>query len=134
MVDHGVDGSLDLSYAEVWEKGLTDVFIAAEEIGLGTNPDVNSGNPIGMGMGAGCMYQGARTTSSSYLKNAPSNLTIVLDSPSAKVLFGGKKATGVETISGKKYYAKKDVILSAGVCQNFITRLTHGRVLTSCRH
>jgi choline dehydrogenase-like flavoprotein len=113
--DHGVDGPLHLSYADPFEKGLGDVFQAAEEVGMGTNPDVNSGNPIGMGMGAGCMYKGARTTASSYLDDAPPNLTIVLNSPSAKVIMDGKKAIGVKTIGGQEYYARRDVILSAGV-------------------
>lgn len=51
LVDHGRSGPLHVSYADPWEKGVADVFVAAEEVGLGTNPDVNSGNPIGMGMG-----------------------------------------------------------------------------------
>jgi hypothetical protein len=51
-VDHGTTGPLHLSYAPKFEKGLEDVFIAAEEVGMGLNPDVNSGNPLGMGMGA----------------------------------------------------------------------------------
>lgn len=89
--------------------------MAAEEVGWGTNKDVNSGNPIGMGMGASCMYKGARTTASVYLEGAPENFTIVTNSPSAKVLLEGKKAVGVKTIEGKEYRAKKDVILSAGV-------------------
>ncbi|KAI9050741.1 hypothetical protein LZ554_004861 [Drepanopeziza brunnea f. sp. 'monogermtubi'] len=112
--DHGTTGPLHLSYADPWEKGLTDVFVAAEEIGLGINPDVNSGNPIGMGMGATCAYQGSRTTASAYLENAPSNLTIALNSPIAKVVMEGKKAVGVETLEGKKYLARKDVVLSGG--------------------
>jgi hypothetical protein len=33
--DHGTDGPLHLSYADPWERGLTDVFQAAEEVGLG---------------------------------------------------------------------------------------------------
>lgn len=67
--DHGTVGPLHLSYADPWEKGLTDVFQAAEELGLGVNPDVNSGNPIGMGLAAGCMYQGSRTTAAAYCKD-----------------------------------------------------------------
>jgi hypothetical protein len=68
-----------------------------------------------MGMGAGCMYHGARTTSSAYLVDAPDNLTIITDSPGAKVLMDGKKAIGVRTIGGKEYFASRDVLLSAGV-------------------
>lgn len=89
--------------------------MAAEEVGLGINKDVNSGNPIGMGMGASCLYKGARTTATAYLKDAPQNLTVVTDAPGAKVLMDGKKAIGVKTIDGRKYYAKKEVVLSAGV-------------------
>ncbi|TVY48290.1 Alcohol dehydrogenase [acceptor] [Lachnellula occidentalis] len=113
--DHGTNGLLHLSYADPWEKGVADSFIAAEEIGLGVCKDVNSGNPIGMGMGAGCMYKGSRTSASDFLENAPSNLTIKTDAPIAKVLLSSSKsATGVETIDGHTYHAKKEVILSAG--------------------
>jgi choline dehydrogenase-like flavoprotein len=112
--DHGTNGPLHVSYADQWEKGLTDVFKAAEEIGLGINPDVNSGNPIGMGLGAGCMHRGLRTTASAYLESAPSNLTIMLNSPVAKVLMSGNQARGVKTIDGREIYAKNDVMLSGG--------------------
>ena len=113
-LDHGTSGPLHLSYATTFEKGLEDVFIAAEELGMGVNSDVNSGNPIGMGMGAACMYQGSRTTASSYLENAPSNLTIAVNSTVAKVIMSGKKAKGIKTIDGREYFAKTDVILSGG--------------------
>jgi hypothetical protein len=43
LPDHGTSGPLHLSYANEFEKGLTDVFQAAEELGLG----VNSGKLIG---------------------------------------------------------------------------------------
>ncbi|KAF4630105.1 hypothetical protein G7Y89_g8033 [Cudoniella acicularis] len=113
--DHGTSGPLHLSYADSWERGIEDIFIAAEETGMGVNNDVNNGNPIGMGMGAGCMYQGVRTTASAYLENAPSNLTIMTNSPIAKVILSeDKTAKGVQTIEGQEYYAKKEVILSAG--------------------
>jgi len=112
--DHGTNGPLHLSYADPWEKGMADVFQAAKEIGWGVNPDVNSGNPIGLGLGAACMYKGARTTAASYLENAPDNLTVLTNSPTAKVLFSGKKAMGIRTIEGKEFHAKQGVILSAG--------------------
>ncbi|PMD48672.1 GMC oxidoreductase [Hyaloscypha variabilis F] len=112
--DHGTSGPLHLSYADPWEKGLTDVFKAAEETGLGVNPDVNSGNPLGMGLGAACMYQGSRTTASAYLEDAPANLTIKVNSPVAKLLISGNKAIGVRTIAGSDFHAKHEVILSGG--------------------
>jgi choline dehydrogenase-like flavoprotein len=115
MTDHGTNGPLHLTFASPWERGLENVFIAAQEMGMGVNPDVNSGNPIGMGLGAGCLYNGIRTTASAYLQGAPDNLTIKLQSPVAKVLVDGLKATGVRTVDGREFKAKKDVILSLGV-------------------
>lgn len=88
---------------------------------MGTNPDVNSGNPIGMGLGATCAYKGERTTASSYLRDAPSNLTFALNTTVAKVLINGNKAAGIKTIEGKEFFAKKDVILSGGVSQCSLT-------------
>jgi choline dehydrogenase-like flavoprotein len=64
------------------------------------------------------MYQGARTTAAAYLKDAPSNLTIAVNSAVANVILDGKKARGIKTIQGKEYFAKKDVILSAGALQS----------------
>jgi choline dehydrogenase-like flavoprotein len=76
---------------------------------------VNNGNPIGLGMGAGCMYKGTRTTASAFLQDAPENLIIKTNSPIAKVLLSSSKvATGVETIDGRTYHAKNEVVLSAG--------------------
>lgn len=114
LIDHGSDGPLQLSYAPIWEKGIHHIYEAAEELGMGTNPDVNSGNPIGMGMGTSTMYKGDRTTASCYLEGAPSNLSIVINSPIAKVVLSGKKASGVQTIDGRLFYAKNEVILSGG--------------------
>lgn len=68
-----------------------------------------------MGMGATCAYAGERTTAAAYLQGAPSNLTLALNSPVAKVLMQGNKATGIQTIAGQEFRAKKDVILSGGV-------------------
>lgn len=112
--DHGTNGPLDLSYAPIWEKGITDVYVAAKQAGMPLNPDVNSGNPIGMGMGSSSMHKGLRTTASSYLPLMGPRFETVLNAPVAKVLFDGKKTTGIRTIGGREFYARKDVILSAG--------------------
>jgi hypothetical protein len=68
-----------------------------------------------MGMGAASIYKGARITAASFLEDAPTNLTIAVNSPIAKVLLKGKKATGVVTVDGREYRARRDVILSGGV-------------------
>jgi hypothetical protein len=40
-------GPLHLSYADPWEKGVTDVFKAAEELGLDVNPGQYNSHPTG---------------------------------------------------------------------------------------
>ncbi|KAM3065131.1 hypothetical protein ACMFMG_006108 [Clarireedia jacksonii] len=120
--DHGTTGPINLSYAPIWEKNLPDIFVAARQTSLPLNPDLNSGNPIGMGMGASTMYAGLRTTAQSYLSLAGPNLHLVTDSPVARILFDPAskngtqpaKAIGVTTVNGTSYFAKHDVILSAG--------------------
>lgn len=39
MTDHGSNGPLHLSYVDTWEKGVSEVFVAAEETGFGVNTD-----------------------------------------------------------------------------------------------
>jgi choline dehydrogenase-like flavoprotein len=113
--DHSSSGSLHLTYGDSWLPNVGDIFIAAEQSGLRTNKDVNSGDPIGMGMGSVCIYEGKRlTASSAYLAHPPSNLTVLPNSPVANVIFNGKTATGVKTIDGRTFYATKEVIISGG--------------------
>ncbi len=64
--------------------------------------DLNSGNPLGMGVSPSSSAMGQRVTAAtSYLDDAPKNLPIVTDSPVTRVLFDGKKAVGVES-NGKQ--------------------------------
>ncbi|PQE17554.1 hypothetical protein CJF30_00009567 [Rutstroemia sp. NJR-2017a BBW] len=120
--DHGTTGPLPLSYAPTWEKNLPDVFRAAQQTSLPLNPDINSGNPIGMGMGASTMYSGLRTTAQSYLSIAGPNFHLQTNSPVARIIFSPPsedpnqkpKAIGVTTISGTSYFSKSSIILSAG--------------------
>jgi len=67
FIDHGTCGPLHLSYADPMEKGLTDVFIAAKEIGLAVNPDMNSGDPIGFGVGPAVSISRLQTIDHGYL-------------------------------------------------------------------
>lgn len=68
-----------------------------------------------MGLASVCIYKNQRLTASdAYLANAPSNLTILPNSPTAHIIFKNKRAIGVKTISDHSFYAKKEVILSGG--------------------
>ncbi|KAJ5379167.1 hypothetical protein N7509_012286 [Penicillium cosmopolitanum] len=58
-------------------------------------------------------HQGLRSTAEDLVAGDKNNLTIATDAPVQRVILEGKKAVGVEA-NGKKYYASKEVILSAG--------------------
>lgn len=91
------------------------MFRAAEQVLGRVNPDVNSGDPIGMGIGTQCVHNNARVTaSSSYLANHPSNLTVITAAHVAKVLLDGKTAKGVRTVDGREFTARQEVIVSGG--------------------
>lgn len=113
--DHSSVGKLHLTYGDSWLPDVGDIFLAAEQSGLRINKDVNRGDPIGMGMGSQCIYEGQRlTASNAYLSKRPQNLTVRVNSPVAKVMFKEKVAIGVETADGSKFLARKEVVLSGG--------------------
>ncbi|PGH00175.1 hypothetical protein AJ79_08280 [Helicocarpus griseus UAMH5409] len=115
--NHGHDGPLHVSLPPQWENGITELFDAGARYGIPLNPDVNSGNPIGMCI-APCTYLGGyRITSESILfNNTPKNVKLVTDAKVSKVIFKDnlKIAAGVETTDGRTFTAKQEVILSAG--------------------
>jgi choline dehydrogenase-like flavoprotein len=113
--EHGTSGNVDLTYGDDWLPDIEDVYVAAEQSGHRVNPDVNNGDPIGMGMGSVCIAKGIRATSASaYLSQPPSNLKILPNAPVARLIFDGKRAIGVQTIDGRKLLARKEVIVSGG--------------------
>ncbi|EXJ94472.1 hypothetical protein A1O1_02868 [Capronia coronata CBS 617.96] len=112
--DHSDSGVIDLTYGGPWIPDIENIFIAAEQVGISTNKDVNSGNPIGLGMGTVCCIDGKRITAAKYLEDPPSNLTIVTGALVAKVLLEGKKARGLLTDDGRVFSARCEVIISGG--------------------
>ncbi|KAK0642364.1 Dehydrogenase patE [Lasiodiplodia hormozganensis] len=112
---HGDKGPLQIEFAKGWEWSIEENFQAADQaIGLKPNLDINSGNPIGIGVVPATSKNSIRSTSkTAMLENAPSNLTILTDKLVEKVVFEGKKAVGV-LANGETYLASKEVVLSAG--------------------
>ncbi|KAJ6023699.1 hypothetical protein N7540_004496 [Penicillium herquei] len=123
--DHGYDGPLKVGYAKDWDMDLPLILDSFEEAGLPRNLDHNSGNPIGMGLMINSASAGRRTTAALFEQGQNSDSRVpnwmILHAPVTRVIFNEKKAIGVETRSQpgtdlnlKRYYATKEVILSAG--------------------
>ncbi|KAJ5522641.1 hypothetical protein N7513_013214 [Penicillium frequentans] len=112
--DHGSEGPLHVGFAREWERDFTELLDVFEEAGFPLNPDHNSGNPIGMSVLINSASNGLRSTAEDLVIGyEKDNLTIITGAPVQRVLLEGKKAVGVES-NGKKYYATREVILSAG--------------------
>jgi len=111
-----MSGAIDLTYGNAWMTNVGVIFIAAAQAGLSLNKDVNSGNPIGMGMGSVSITPDGRrlTAANAYLQDVPSNLAIVENTTVSRVVFENKRAVGLETVLGKTYRARCEVILSGG--------------------
>lgn len=110
---HGDNGPLDIGFPFVWERDLPMNMDLFEEYGLPLNPDINSGNPLGMALCPNTALKGQRTTAAAFLEKAPNNLTVLTDTVIDKIILEDKVAVGVEA-EGKQFFASKDVILSAG--------------------
>ncbi len=112
--DHGSDGLLKVGFPAIWERNLTGMMDIATAAGYRANPDMNSGNPMGISVAPQTAYKGVRSTAADMLTKVPSNLHILTDAQVAHIIFDGKTATGISTLGGQTYCATKDVILSAG--------------------
>ena len=100
---HGKEGPLSVEYAEKYEKSLAPSMEAFKDAGFELNPDINSGNPLGMGVSPSTASNGTRVTAASaFLEPKPENLTIKINTPIARVLLEGKRAVGVEAINGER--------------------------------
>ncbi|KAF2817124.1 alcohol oxidase [Mytilinidion resinicola] len=113
--DHGQEGTVDISIPVDLEKGSEAYLDALLNLGHPLNLDLNSGNPIGVGVFPSSYSRQGRTTSATaHLESPPSNLTIWTENKVARLLKNGKKIVGVEVDDGRKASSFKDVIVSAG--------------------
>jgi choline dehydrogenase-like flavoprotein len=96
--NHGTDGPLHVELAKIWEPEqlVFNVLDSARTYGFGNNLDINSGDPLGVGVAPNTSYKGyRRTAASAFLQDPPSNLKIIINSPVTKILIEDKRAVGV---------------------------------------
>jgi choline dehydrogenase-like flavoprotein len=114
---HGRSGTLHVSNPR-HRHPLSEAFVkAAVEAGLPANDDFNGENQEGVGFYQSTTYEGRRWSSAqAFLREAETrpNLTIMTETKVARVLFDGKRASGVELLDGRKISAAKEIALTAG--------------------
>lgn len=117
---HGADGPLSVSDA-TGPHPLCDAFIAAAcEAGHSANPDFNGRTQEGAGYYQTTTRHGRRCSAAvAYLRpiRRRKNLTIATGALARRILFSGRRATGVEwsdTFGVKAASASREVIICAG--------------------
>src|SRR5688572_24608973 len=117
---HGVGGPLTVS-DPVDKHAMCEAFFdAAQSCGYPRNDDINGASQMGFGYNQLTQRRGRRcSTAVAYLRPARSrsNLTIATDAHATRILFSGKRAVGLEYLSGgtrHTAHARREVILAAG--------------------
>ncbi|KIW00229.1 uncharacterized protein PV09_08267 [Verruconis gallopava] len=113
--DHSTSGKIDISYGGPWIPDIGNIFVAAEQIGMRVNADINDGDPIGLGMGTVNCWKGKRIhAAAAYLPGCGPNLTVVTNALVSKIMVENKRAVAVEAADGRVFFARKEIILSGG--------------------
>jgi choline dehydrogenase len=114
---HGRKGTLHVSRTR-YRHPLSQAFVeAAVQAGLKANPDFNGAEQEGAGFYQTTTHRGRRWSSAqAFLREAErrSNLRIITEARVARILFEGKRATGVELIDGRRFAAVREIALTAG--------------------
>ncbi|EFQ85132.1 hypothetical protein CFE70_008056 [Pyrenophora teres f. teres 0-1] len=112
---HGTAGNLKVGLPKELEGGAEPQMKALVKDGWKINLDLNSGDPVGLGIFPSSYSREGKTTSAiAHLVDAPENLHVWTDAKVAKFMWEGKKVAGVITEDGRQATAKKEVVICGG--------------------
>jgi choline dehydrogenase len=114
---HGRKGTLHVSRTR-YRHPLSKAFVqAAIEAGIKANPDFNGAQQEGVGFYQTTTHRGRRWSSAqAFLREAERrpNLRIITQARVARILFEGKRASGVDLMDGRRFTARREIALTAG--------------------
>lgn len=111
----GSSGPLQIGFAKNWEPAVSGMLDVCQDAGHQLCYDMNSGDPIGVGVSASTATQGVRRTAAEFVKDPPANLTILTNTPVNKLVFDNNKCVGVEIAGATSpLFARNEVIVSSG--------------------
>ncbi|KAI1554551.1 BetA Choline dehydrogenase [Pyrenophora tritici-repentis] len=112
---HGTAGNVEVGLPKELEGGAEPQIEALVKEGWKVNLDLNSGDPVGVGIfPSSYSRQGKTTSATAHLLDAPENVHIWTDAKVAKFVWAGKKVVGIVTEDGRNATAKKEVIICGG--------------------
>lgn len=113
--EQSTTGLVDLCYGESWLPDIENIYVAAEQVGMKVNADINDGDPIGLGMGTVNCWKGKRIHAAiAYLPGCGPNLTVATGGLASKIVVEEGRAVAVNTLDGRTFTARKEIILSGG--------------------
>lgn len=117
---HGTDGPLAV-YDQAYTHKMSKIWVqACQQAGLAFNPDFNSGHQDGCGFYQINAGEARRSSAAvAYLKPARKrkNLKVMVNTRVLRIVFEGKRAVGVEVLSGGKRHilrSAREVVVTAG--------------------
>lgn len=116
---HGVDGDIEVSGADTFDKSTIKFLKAFEELGLDIVDDMSNPDKIGAGRFSHTIRDGRRDSSLTAMLNKvqTGNLHVLKDTFVTKILIENDTAVGVQAFLNDQefyFYAAKEVIVSAG--------------------
>jgi len=114
---HGAGGPMTVDFARDVNPSAAAFIAAGEQLGYPVSGDLNGTDRTGFGIAQANIRDGARhSVVDGYLRPALGrpNLAVRTDAPVARVVFDGRKATGVRLADGQLVTARRGVILAAG--------------------
>jgi choline dehydrogenase len=114
---HGADGPLSVSYPRSSLPICEAFFAAAEQLGIPRNDDFNGAIQDGIGYYQLTQKNARRSsTATAYLNPAKAkpNLKVKLETLSHRLIVDKNRVVGVELLTGEKFHAEREVILTAG--------------------
>ena len=101
--DHGREGTVKVCLPARLEDGVARTMEALAQEGERINLDLNSGDPIGIGVLPSSYSRDGRTTSANaHLVDPPANLTVWTGSAVRRLVFEGSRVVGVKMPDGRK--------------------------------
>ena len=100
---HGRNGTVKVCLPSTLEEDIVPTMEALLKHGEKINLDMNSGDPVGIGIFPASYSKDGRTTSATaHLVDPPNNLTVWTGAPLKRLEFLGTRVVGVETADGRK--------------------------------
>lgn len=114
---HGAGGPMTVDFARDLNPSSVAFIQAGEQLGVPVSQDLNGAERTGFGVVQSNIRNGVRhSVVDGYLRPARSrpNLVVRTDTPATRVLFDGRRATGVDIREDAPLVARRGVVLSAG--------------------